>query len=88
MCVEPTSFRSPWQNGYVERLSGWIRREFTDHLIVFNAEYLRRILARYAAYYNAGRTHASLGKDAPYSAQSSGSEPLSRIRSLAACTII
>jgi hypothetical protein len=44
----PTSFRSPWQNGYVERLIGSIRHECTYHLIVFNAEHLRRILAKYA----------------------------------------
>jgi len=61
----PTSFHSPWQNGYVERLIGSIRRECTDHLIVFNAEHLQRILAGYAAYYNEMRTHVSLGKDAP-----------------------
>jgi transposase InsO family protein len=61
----PTSFRSPWQNGYVERLIGSIRRECIDHLIVVNAEHLRRILAKYAAYYNEVRTHVSLGKDAP-----------------------
>ena len=42
-----------------------IRRECTDHLIVFNAEHLRRILAKYATYYNEMRTHVSLGKDAP-----------------------
>ncbi len=61
----PTSFRSPWQNGYAERLIGSARRECTDHLIVFNAEHLRRILAKYAIYYNEMRTHVSLGKDAP-----------------------
>src|SRR4029453_7079081 len=61
----PTSFRSPWQNGYAERLIGSVRRECTDHLIVFNAEHLRRILAKYATYYNEIRTHVSLGKDAP-----------------------
>jgi len=61
----PTSFRSPWQNGHVERLIGLVRRECIDHLIVFNAEHLRRILAKYAAYYNEVRTHVSLGKDAP-----------------------
>jgi Integrase core domain len=44
----PTSFRSPWQNGYAERLTGSVRRECTDHLIAFNAEHLRRILAKYA----------------------------------------
>jgi hypothetical protein len=62
----PTSFRSPWQNGYVERLIGSIRRECTDHMIVFSAEHLRRILANYVAYYNNVRTHLSLGKDPPY----------------------
>jgi transposase InsO family protein len=61
----PTSFRSPWQNGYVERLIGSIRHEFLDHLMVFNAEHLRRILAEYATYYNEVRTHVSLGKDTP-----------------------
>jgi hypothetical protein len=65
----PTSFRSPWQNGYVERLIGSIRRECTDHLIVFNAEHLRQILAKYTTYYNEVRTHVSLGKDAPYTRQ-------------------
>ena len=63
--VQPTSFRSPWQNGYAERLIGSVRRECTDHLIAFNAEHLRQILAKYAIYYNEVRTHVSLGKDAP-----------------------
>jgi transposase InsO family protein len=58
----PTSFRSPWQNGYVEQLD---RVDPTRHLMVFNAEHLRRILAKYATYYNEVRTHVSLGKDTP-----------------------
>jgi hypothetical protein len=49
---KPTSFRSPWQNGHVERLIGSIRRECTDHMIVLNEDHLRRILAKFAAYYN------------------------------------
>ena len=49
----PISFRSPWQNGYTERLIGSIRRECTDHLIAFNAEHFRRILVKYAIYYYA-----------------------------------
>jgi Integrase core domain len=61
----PTSFRSPWQNGYTESLIDSIRRECTDHLIVFNAEHLRRILAKYAIYYNEVRAHVFLGKEAP-----------------------
>jgi hypothetical protein len=35
------------------------------HLIAFNAEHLRRILGKYAIYYNEVRTHISLGKDPP-----------------------
>jgi transposase InsO family protein len=61
----PTSFRSPWQNGNAERLIGSVRRECTDHLIAFNAEHLRRLLAKYAICYNEVRTHGSLGKDMP-----------------------
>jgi transposase InsO family protein len=61
----PTSFRSPWQNGFAERLIGSVRRECTDHLIVFSEEHLRRILAKYSTYYNEVRTHLALDKDAP-----------------------
>ena len=35
---------SPWQNPYVERLIGSIRRECLDHLIVLNESSLRRVL--------------------------------------------
>src|SRR5215470_2368328 len=61
----PTSFRSPWQNGHIERLIGSTRRECIDHMIVLNEGHLRRILSKYASYYNEVRTHLALGKDAP-----------------------
>jgi len=61
----PTAPRSPWQNGYVERLIGSIRRECLDHVILFGEDHLRRILRAYMTYYNEARTHLSLGKDAP-----------------------
>jgi transposase InsO family protein len=61
----PTAPRSPWQNAYVERLIGSIRRECTDHVIVLGETHLRRIVSLYASYYNEARTHLSLGKDAP-----------------------
>ena len=60
-----TEPRSPWQNGYVERLIGSIRRECLDHVVVFGEAHLRRTLAAYAAYYNGLRTHLALEKDAP-----------------------
>jgi hypothetical protein len=34
-------------------------------MIVFNEEHLRRILSKYANYYNEVRTHLALRKDAP-----------------------
>jgi transposase InsO family protein len=61
----PTQLHSPWQNGHVERLIGSIRRECLDHLIVFNAAHLRRVLLDYADYYNNDRTHLALDKDTP-----------------------
>ena len=57
--------RSPWQNPYVERLIGSVRRECLDHVIVLGEAHLRRVLRAYFAYYQRSRTHLSLGKDAP-----------------------
>ena len=62
-----TAPRSPWQNAYVERLIGSIRRECLDHVIVLSAAGLRRVLADYVEYYMTARTHLSLAKDAPAS---------------------
>ena len=57
--------RSPWQNPYVERLVGSIRRECLDHWIVLNEDHLHRILAEYFAYYHESRTHLSLDRNSP-----------------------
>jgi transposase InsO family protein len=62
-----TAPQSPWQNAYVERLIGSIRRECLDHVIVLNEASLRRSLKSYFEYYERSRTHLSLGKDAPIS---------------------
>ena len=60
-----TAPRSPWQNAYVERFIGSLRRECLDHVIIFNAAGLRRVLDAYIEYYTASRTHLALEKDAP-----------------------
>ena len=64
---KPIAPASPWQNGFVERLIGSIRRECVDHIIVLGEAHLRRILKSYARYYNETRTHLALDKDAPVS---------------------
>jgi transposase InsO family protein len=60
-----TAPRSPWQNAYVERVIGSIRRECLDHVIVVNAAGLHRVLTDYIAYYMRSRTHLALAKDTP-----------------------
>jgi len=61
----PTAPRSPWQNAYVERLIGSIRRECLDHVVVLNEMHLRRVLREYLTYYERARTHLGLAKDCP-----------------------
>src|SRR5215813_5355939 len=62
-----TAARSPWQNPFVERLIGSIRRECLDHVIVWNESSLQRVLQNYFEYYERSRTHLALNKDAPVS---------------------
>jgi putative transposase len=60
-----TAPRSPWQNPYVERVIGSIRRECLNHTIILGERHLRRVIGNYVGYYNRVRTHLSLDKDAP-----------------------
>jgi hypothetical protein len=43
-----TAPQSPWQNPFVERLIGSIRRDCFDHVIVLNESHLSRILSSWA----------------------------------------
>ncbi len=57
--------KSPWQNPYVERVIGSIRRECTDHIIALGERHLLQTLLRYVAYYNQARCHLSVERNAP-----------------------
>ena len=57
--------RSPWQNAYVERVIGSIRRECLDYIVICNERHLRHVLSSYADYYHRSRTHFALDKDCP-----------------------
>jgi transposase InsO family protein len=57
--------KSPWQNPYVERLIGSIRRDCLDHVIVLHERHLRRLLTDYFCYYHHWRTHQGLEMDCP-----------------------
>jgi putative transposase len=60
-----TAYHSPWQNPFVERLIGSVRRECLNHVIVLNERHLHRILSEYFDYYNNSRAHLSLDGNAP-----------------------
>ena len=60
-----TAARSPWQNPYVERLGGSLRRECLDHVIILGERHLMRILKSYFSYYHRWRTHLGLEGDTP-----------------------
>ena len=64
-----TAPQSPWQNPFVERLIGSIRRECLNHVLVLGERHLRRILTAYFAYYHQApptsrstRTHPTEGR--------------------------
>ena len=58
--------KSPWQNPFVERVIGTIRRECTDHIIPFGERHLLRVLREFVDdYYNRSRCHQALDGDAP-----------------------
>jgi putative transposase len=57
--------RSPWQNPFVERLIGSIRRECLDHVLVLHARHLHRVLSDYFDYFHRHRPHRGLNQDCP-----------------------
>ncbi len=57
--------RSPWQNPYVERVMGTIRRGYLDHIIPVTEQHMTRVLRKFLSYYNESRVHQSLDGNAP-----------------------
>ena len=60
-----TAPRAPWQNPFVERVIGSIRRECLDHFLILSDAHLRRLLRAYLAYYNTVRPHQALDNNSP-----------------------
>ena len=52
--------RCPRANCFAERFVLTVRTELTDRMLIFGEQHLRRVLARYAAHYNARRPHRAL----------------------------
>jgi transposase InsO family protein len=60
-----TPRRSPWCNGFCERVIGTLRRECTDNVIPLGERHLSRLLREFVEYYNAGRCHQSRERNSP-----------------------
>lgn len=61
-----TSYKSPWQNPYVERVIGILRQELLNHIIPINEAHLYRLLKEYIHdYYNPHRTHQGINGQTP-----------------------
>jgi len=61
-----TAYRSPWQNPFVERFGGTLRRELLDHVIVLGQGHLERLLGEFIEeYYHTARPHQGLDGDTP-----------------------
>ena len=61
-----TAFRCPWQNPFVERFGGSLRREVLDHVIVLNEAHLERLLKEYIEeFYHLHRPHQGLEGQTP-----------------------
>jgi Integrase core domain len=54
---KPIAPGSPWQNGFVERLIGSIRRDCVDHVVALGEGHVRRVLRSYA---RGSRAHVEL----------------------------
>jgi transposase InsO family protein len=65
VAVLKTPVRAPTANAFCERLIGSLRRECLDWLIPVSERHLRALLREWAAHYNRGRPHMSLGPGIP-----------------------
>jgi len=62
-----TAFHSPWQNPFVERHVGILRRELLDHVLVLNEKHLTRLLKEFINdYYHIARPHFGLDGETPF----------------------
>ena len=61
-----TQIASPWMNGIAERFIRTLRTELLQFLLPISVELIRTRLLEFKEYYNAHRTHTTLGEDSPH----------------------
>jgi hypothetical protein len=60
-----TPILAPKANGHVERLIGTLRRECTDHVLIWGQAHLQRVLDEYRRFYNDARPHQGIEQRRP-----------------------
>ena len=60
-----SAYRSPWQNPFVERFFGSLRRELLDQVVIFHEPQLRKLVGEYVNWYENFRLHQGLGGKCP-----------------------
>jgi hypothetical protein len=61
--------RAPRANAICQRMTGTLRRELLDRILIVNEHHLRRILAIYLQHFNTARPHRTLGQLTPAQAE-------------------
>jgi hypothetical protein len=63
--IVKTPIQAPRANAICERWIGTLRRECTDHLLIYSERHLRIVLTEYIAHYNQHRPHRAWAADHP-----------------------
>jgi putative transposase len=58
-------YHAPRANAIGERFLGSVRREYLDHLLIFQEKQLHRVLNAYALYFNQARPHQGIRQQIP-----------------------
>ncbi|MEV6603118.1 integrase core domain-containing protein [Kutzneria sp. NPDC051319] len=57
--------QAPRMNAHCERVTGTVRREVLDHVLIMNEAHAGQVLAEYQDHYNRHRPHRSQGQRPP-----------------------
>ena len=57
--------RAPRMNATCERLSGTLRRELLDRVLILGERHLRAVLTEYQVHYDATRPHRGIAQRVP-----------------------